>query len=55
MLNFKEDLDLTKLFKRFDQHGRGVINRDDIRKGFEELGGPVGDYNFDLLVLKYAA
>jgi Ca2+-binding EF-hand superfamily protein len=54
-LNSKEDLDMMRLFKRFDRQTRGVINAEDLQKGFYELGGSTSIHGFDLLIQKYAA
>jgi Ca2+-binding EF-hand superfamily protein len=54
-LNGKEDLDMMRLFKRFDRQTRGVINAEDLQKGFYELGGSTSIHGFDLLIQKYAA
>jgi len=44
-----------RLFKRFDRQTRGVINAEDLQKGFYELGGSTSIHGFDLLIQKYAA
>lgn len=54
-LNNRDDLDMMRLFKRFDRQTRGVINADDLEKGFHELGGANTVNGFELLIQKYAA
>lgn len=55
ILSLKDDVDTMKLFKRFDKNARGVINAEDLQKGYHELGGPVSNYDFGLLVQRHSA